>query len=229
MSERAVEIAQNNAEAEVAPLRELASPLLTKIKAGGRLGRTAPPTCATCACPSMKSGPPPRHHGRVGGAPWNSSPSCSCLLLRPDRPSPMVLRHRHGSFGLYAIVEESRARRSSRCSARCSASSTSLGSTSPWSPSSACKAFLLPVLRSSRQVVSTALRQHYLRSQMVNSEEGTPMGVGIWYEMARQRTPWTTSSSTPTRTGRCRPTSPARPSRRCRTSRWSRCSRTGTA
>ncbi len=32
-------------------------------------------------------------------------------------------------------------------------------------------------------VVSTALRQHYLRNQMVNSEEGTPMGVGIWYEM----------------------------------------------
>ena len=31
--------------------------------------------------------------------------------------------------------------------------------------------------------VSTALRQHYLRGQMVNSEEGTPMGVGIWYEM----------------------------------------------
>lgn len=34
-----------------------------------------------------------------------------------------------------------------------------------------------------RYVVGTALRQHYLRSQMVNSEEGTPMGVGIWYEM----------------------------------------------
>jgi regulator of protease activity HflC (stomatin/prohibitin superfamily) len=31
--------------------------------------------------------------------------------------------------------------------------------------------------------VNTALRQHYLRSQMVNSEEGTPMGVGIWYKM----------------------------------------------
>jgi regulator of protease activity HflC (stomatin/prohibitin superfamily) len=31
--------------------------------------------------------------------------------------------------------------------------------------------------------VNTALRQHYLRNQMVNSEEGTPMGVGIWYEM----------------------------------------------
>jgi regulator of protease activity HflC (stomatin/prohibitin superfamily) len=34
-----------------------------------------------------------------------------------------------------------------------------------------------------RHVVGTALRQHYLRGQMVNSEEGTPMGVGIWYEM----------------------------------------------
>lgn len=31
--------------------------------------------------------------------------------------------------------------------------------------------------------VPTRLRQHYLRGQMVNSEEGTPMGVGIWYEM----------------------------------------------
>jgi len=34
-----------------------------------------------------------------------------------------------------------------------------------------------------REVVQTSLRQHYLRNQMVNSEEGTPMGVGIWYEM----------------------------------------------
>jgi hypothetical protein len=34
-----------------------------------------------------------------------------------------------------------------------------------------------------RNVVSTALRQHYLRGQMINSEEGTPMGVGLWYEM----------------------------------------------
>lgn len=44
------------------------------------------------------------------------------------------------------------------------------------------RALLLPFF-GSKQVVSTALRQHYLRSQMVNSEEGTPMGVGIWYEM----------------------------------------------
>lgn len=44
------------------------------------------------------------------------------------------------------------------------------------------RAFLVPFF-GRRQTVSTALRQHYLRSQMVNSEEGTPMGVGIWYEM----------------------------------------------
>ena len=44
------------------------------------------------------------------------------------------------------------------------------------------KALLLPFF-GKRYKVSTALRQHYLRGQMVNSEEGTPMGVGIWYEM----------------------------------------------
>jgi regulator of protease activity HflC (stomatin/prohibitin superfamily) len=44
------------------------------------------------------------------------------------------------------------------------------------------KALLVPFF-GKRQVVSTMLRQRYLRDQMVNSEEGTPMGVGIWYEM----------------------------------------------
>ena len=44
------------------------------------------------------------------------------------------------------------------------------------------KALLIPMF-GRKYEVSTALRQHYLRSQMVNSEEGTPMGVGIWYEM----------------------------------------------
>jgi regulator of protease activity HflC (stomatin/prohibitin superfamily) len=44
------------------------------------------------------------------------------------------------------------------------------------------RALLLPFF-GKRQLVPTALRQHYLRGQMINSEEGTPMGVGIWYEM----------------------------------------------
>lgn len=44
------------------------------------------------------------------------------------------------------------------------------------------KALLIPFF-GKRQKVSTALFQHYFRNLMVNSEEGTPMGVGIWYEM----------------------------------------------
>ena len=44
------------------------------------------------------------------------------------------------------------------------------------------RALLIPFF-GKRHSVSTAMRQHYLRNQMVNSEEGTPMGVGIWYEM----------------------------------------------
>ena len=44
------------------------------------------------------------------------------------------------------------------------------------------RAMLVPFF-GKRDRVDTSLRQHYLRGQMVNSEEGTPMGVGIWYEM----------------------------------------------
>jgi regulator of protease activity HflC (stomatin/prohibitin superfamily) len=33
------------------------------------------------------------------------------------------------------------------------------------------------------QIVDLRLDQTYLRSQAVNSEEGAPMGIGIWYEM----------------------------------------------
>ncbi len=47
------------------------------------------------------------------------------------------------------------------------------------------RALLVPLF-GKQYPVSTALRQHYLRGQMVNSEEGTPMGVGIWYEMRVQ-------------------------------------------
>ena len=34
-----------------------------------------------------------------------------------------------------------------------------------------------------KYVIDMRLDQHYLRSTPVNSEEGTPMGVGLWYEM----------------------------------------------
>jgi hypothetical protein len=39
---------------------------------------------------------------------------------------------------------------------------------------------LLVAFFGKRYLVNTALRQYYLRDLMVNSEEGTPMGVGIW-------------------------------------------------
>lgn len=44
------------------------------------------------------------------------------------------------------------------------------------------RALLLPIFGKS-YTVSTSLHQSYLRNQLVNSEEGAPMGVGIWYEM----------------------------------------------
>lgn len=43
-------------------------------------------------------------------------------------------------------------------------------------------AALLPLF-GRRYVVDLRLDQTYLRSEPVNSEEGAPMGVGIWYEM----------------------------------------------
>jgi len=44
------------------------------------------------------------------------------------------------------------------------------------------RALLLPWFGKS-YTVSTAIQQSYLRNQLVNSEEGAPMGVGIWFEM----------------------------------------------
>ncbi len=43
-------------------------------------------------------------------------------------------------------------------------------------------AFVIHFLGSCR-VLDLRLDQEYLRSQPVNSEEGAPMGIGIWYEM----------------------------------------------
>lgn len=44
------------------------------------------------------------------------------------------------------------------------------------------KAFMVPLL-GKVHTVDLRLDQEYLRSQPVNSEEGAPMGIGIWYEM----------------------------------------------
>jgi regulator of protease activity HflC (stomatin/prohibitin superfamily) len=44
------------------------------------------------------------------------------------------------------------------------------------------KALIIPWV-GKRYVIDLRLDQYYLRSQAVNSEEGAPMGIGIWYEM----------------------------------------------
>jgi regulator of protease activity HflC (stomatin/prohibitin superfamily) len=44
------------------------------------------------------------------------------------------------------------------------------------------KALLFPFFGKT-YTVSTPIHQAYLRNQLVNSEEGAPMGVGIWFEM----------------------------------------------
>ena len=44
------------------------------------------------------------------------------------------------------------------------------------------KALLFPLFGKA-YTVRTLIQQAYLRNQLVNSEEGAPMGVGIWFEM----------------------------------------------
>jgi regulator of protease activity HflC (stomatin/prohibitin superfamily) len=44
-------------------------------------------------------------------------------------------------------------------------------------------AALIARILGKRYVIDMRLDQAYLRSQTVNSEEGAPMGVGLWYEM----------------------------------------------
>lgn len=44
------------------------------------------------------------------------------------------------------------------------------------------RALLFPLFGKT-YTVSTQLHQSYLRNQLVNSEEGAPMGVGVWFEM----------------------------------------------
>ncbi len=44
------------------------------------------------------------------------------------------------------------------------------------------RSLLVPLL-GKRYVLDLRIHQTYLRSQPVNSEEGAPMGIGVWYEM----------------------------------------------
>jgi regulator of protease activity HflC (stomatin/prohibitin superfamily) len=49
-------------------------------------------------------------------------------------------------------------------------------------PKIGLRALLVPLL-GKRYLLDLRIDQTYLRSQPVNSEEGAPMGIGVWYEM----------------------------------------------
>ena len=55
-------------------------------------------------------------------------------------------------------------------------------------------------------VLDMRLDQEYLRSQPVNSEEGAPMGIGIWYEMYTRCIPQLSVAPKPAPRGGTRPT-----------------------
>lgn len=84
------------------------------------------------------------------------------------------------AFGLYAVIEERRARVFTLFG-------EVLGTISEpglhflWAKLGV-KAALIPLF-GKVHAVDLRLDQEYLRSQPVNSEEGAPMGIGIWYEM----------------------------------------------
>lgn len=92
---------------------------------------------------------------------------------------PLILKLAR-SFGLYTIVKESESQVFTLFGKVLGTIDTA-GIQFPVSIFG-IKALLIPFF-GKKQSVSTALFQHYLRNLMVNSEEGTPMGVGIWYEM----------------------------------------------
>jgi len=84
------------------------------------------------------------------------------------------------AVGLYIIVEERQAHVYTLFG-KVAAVYDEPGLASLW-PRMGVKALLVPLL-GKRYVLDLRIDQTYLRSQPVNSEEGAPMGIGVWYEM----------------------------------------------
>ncbi len=84
------------------------------------------------------------------------------------------------ALGFYIVVEERRAHVYTLFG-KIVATFDQPGIYSLW-PRIGPKALLVPLL-GKRYVLDLRIDQTYLRSQPVNSEEGAPMGVGVWYEM----------------------------------------------
>jgi regulator of protease activity HflC (stomatin/prohibitin superfamily) len=82
--------------------------------------------------------------------------------------------------GLYIVVEERQAQVFTLFG-NVAATYQEPGLHSLW-PQMGLKALLVPWV-GKRFVLDMRIDQTYLRSQPVNSEEGAPMGIGVWYEM----------------------------------------------
>jgi regulator of protease activity HflC (stomatin/prohibitin superfamily) len=83
------------------------------------------------------------------------------------------------SLGFYIVVEERRAHVYTLFG-KAVAVFDQPGLHSLW-PRIGLRALLVPLL-GKRYVLDLRIEQTYLRSQPVNSEEGAPMGIGVWYE-----------------------------------------------
>jgi regulator of protease activity HflC (stomatin/prohibitin superfamily) len=83
------------------------------------------------------------------------------------------------SFGFYVIVPERRALVYTLFG-KVVAVFDEPGMYSMW-PRLGIRSLLVPLL-GKRYVLDLRIDQTYLRSQPVNSEEGAPMGIGVWYE-----------------------------------------------
>jgi regulator of protease activity HflC (stomatin/prohibitin superfamily) len=84
------------------------------------------------------------------------------------------------ALGFYIVVEERRAHVYTLFG-KVVATFDDPGIYSLW-PRIGPRALLVPLL-GKRYVLDLRIDQTYLRSQPVNSEEGAPMGIGVWYEM----------------------------------------------
>jgi regulator of protease activity HflC (stomatin/prohibitin superfamily) len=83
-------------------------------------------------------------------------------------------------FGVYIVVQERRAHVYTLFG-KVVGVFDQPGMYSMW-PKIGVRSLLVPLL-GKRYVLDLRIDQTYLRSQPVNSEEGAPMGIGVWYEM----------------------------------------------
>ena len=174
-SRRAVEIETLKAEAEVEPLRRLAAQLVELKHSSGKAAMDAYVRNVEtgAVCPGQ-----PRDRG---GEAMNY-----ILLVTPSLPSsafligvPLLLGVAR-LLGVYTIVHER------RCHVyvlfgKVIGILNEPGLHFLW-PRLGWKALIVHWLGRCH-VTDMRLDQEYLRSQPVNSEEGAPMGIGIWYEM----------------------------------------------